>query len=417
MMNQENLNCTVADDSGPSNRFVVWKDSITEGFEVGSGVGEVQHLPRGRSCGGRRCSLGYTPLDPGQCRETPGCPSTSQWWALALRHPGLSKMPWSNQEVFTRVGSEDGLDMQALGTLPSGHTSARNKNQGEWICQPSSYLFGAHHPLQDAMSLEFVAVLSQPCNLNKKDKICIVFYKGQGLCEEFASMEKSSRNQQVISGSARIPISYLQQGTIFYKYALVDTYSQKRACKLEHIPLENFSIPKTFQSRKVPLFRVLKIPKEEIQVGETWTIFEQLHCHFPRTTPSSPSVSKGPSHQMEVKYLESCFFAHTTSWKSLETMERKLDRYKESSSVCLGDPEERKHFEVTCQSADVHVQPSWMDTAPHKVSQGSSIFHLPSSSSFQDQDVLKENACHEMFSSYFPCPDQRQCWNLHPNCH
>ncbi|XP_062496366.1 E3 ubiquitin-protein ligase RNF213-like isoform X4 [Pezoporus occidentalis] len=323
-----------------------------------------------------------------------------------------------------RVGGDDGLDKQALGTLLSGHTSAGNKSQGEWICQPSSYLFGARHPLQDAMSLEFVAVLSQPCNLNKKDKICIVFYKGQGHCEEFANMERSSTNQQVISGSARIPVSCLQQGAIFYKYALVDTYSQKRACNLEHIPLENFSIPKTFQSRNVPLFRVLKIPKEEIRVGGTWTIFEQLHCHFPRTSTLSSLVSKGPSHQMEVKYLENCFFAHTTSWKSLEAMERKLDRYKESSSVCLGDPEERKHFEVTCQSADVirdsvgtFIQTviEKLDTSEHKLPQLLFVLYasfkygisLPSASIakaeklFEDIGFLQEEELRGK-SKYFP---------------
>ncbi|KAM9510661.1 uncharacterized protein ACIB01_019184 [Guaruba guarouba] len=87
-----------------------------------------------------------------------------------------------------RVGGDDERDTQALGMLPSGHTSTGNQSQGEWICQPNSYLFGAHHPLLDAMSLEFVAMLSQPCNLTKKDKISVIFYKAQGLCEEFANM-------------------------------------------------------------------------------------------------------------------------------------------------------------------------------------------------------------------------------------
>ncbi|KAM9510660.1 uncharacterized protein ACIB01_019183 [Guaruba guarouba] len=239
-----------------------------------------------------------------------------------------------------------------------------------------------------------------------------------------SSFSSSSRNQQVTPGSTRIPLSYLQQSAVFYKYALVDTYSEKRACKLEHIPLENFSIPKTFQSRNIPLFQVLKIPKEEIQVGRTWTIFEQLHCHFPRRATSTPSVSKGPSHQMEVKYLENCFFAHTTSWKSLEAMERKLDSYKESSIVCLGDPEERKHFEVTCKSADVikdsvgtFIQTviEKLDTSEHKLPQLLFVLYaffrygvsLPSASIakaeklFEDIGFLKEEELRGKIK-YFP---------------
>lgn len=57
-------------------------------------------------------------------------------------------------------------------------------------CQPSPYLFGGHHPRQDMMTLQFVAVLSEFCDLDKRFKICVVFYKQPGLCEEFANMEK-----------------------------------------------------------------------------------------------------------------------------------------------------------------------------------------------------------------------------------
>lgn len=56
-------------------------------------------------------------------------------------------------------------------------------------CQPSPYLFGECHPSQNMMTLEFVAVLSD-CHLDERFKICVVFYKKPGLCEEFAEMEK-----------------------------------------------------------------------------------------------------------------------------------------------------------------------------------------------------------------------------------
>lgn len=57
-------------------------------------------------------------------------------------------------------------------------------------CEPNPYLFGGHHPPQDMMTLEFVAVLAEHSKLDERSKICVVFYKQPGHCEEFANMEK-----------------------------------------------------------------------------------------------------------------------------------------------------------------------------------------------------------------------------------
>ncbi|XP_009695289.1 PREDICTED: E3 ubiquitin-protein ligase RNF213-like [Cariama cristata] len=190
------------------------------------------------------------------------------------------------------------------------------------------------------------------CNPKERSKICVVFYKQPGLCEEFANMEKRDK---VIVGRARIPISHLRGGLIFYKYALVDTYSRERKCELEHISLENIDDPKTFNYRNADLYRVVNIPKTEIKVDGTWTLFEHIECTFPSSSGSSSgwktSSKKMRRCDIQMDYLEHDFFARTTSWNSLEDMERKLDRYKESVSSCLGVPEKREISELSCPSA------------------------------------------------------------------
>ncbi|XP_042653147.1 E3 ubiquitin-protein ligase rnf213-alpha-like [Tyto alba] len=231
----------------------------------------------------------------------------------------------------SRVRSDIAGDVQHLGAFA--------KSQLKWICQPSSYLFGGHYPPQDTMTLEFVAVLSENYNLNKKFKISVVFYKKLGLCEEFANMEKRDR---VITGSARITLSHLKEGLIFYKYALINPYSQDRECELEHISLENSGIQDTLKYRNAQLFRVVDIPKTEIRADGTWTIFEHIECSFLNSSSSMMirnPLSKKSRCKIQMDYLEHNFFVHATSWNSLEDIERKLDRYKESVSFCLGDAE------------------------------------------------------------------------------
>ncbi|XP_009322556.1 PREDICTED: uncharacterized protein LOC103917173 [Pygoscelis adeliae] len=196
------------------------------------------------------------------------------------------------------------------------------------------------------MTLQFVAVLSEFYDLDKRLKIRVVFYKQPGLCEEFANMEK--KRDSVITGSARIPLSYLQRGLIFYKYALVNTFSRERECELEHISLENSNSPESWKYRNAQLYRVVNIPKTEIKADGTWTFFEHIECSFPGiSTDIWKALSKkGPGCTIQMEYLVNDFFAHTTSWNSLEDAERKLDRYEESIKVCLGDAEKGEDFEI-----------------------------------------------------------------------
>lgn len=81
----------------------------------------------------------------------------------------------------------------------------------------------------------------------------------------------------MIVGSARIPLSRLQQGLIFYKYALINTYSQERECELEHISLENSDIPETFKYRNTQFYRVVNVPKTEIKADGKRSYLPRSH--------------------------------------------------------------------------------------------------------------------------------------------
>ncbi|XP_074936539.1 E3 ubiquitin-protein ligase rnf213-alpha-like, partial [Phalacrocorax aristotelis] len=242
----------------------------------------------------------------------------------------------------SRVGDDDAEDAKPL--------RASAKNQLKWNCQPSQYLFGRHPSLQDMMTLEFVAVLSECHKLDKRYKICVVLYKQPGLCEEFTNMEKRDR---LITGSTRIPLSYLQQGLIFYKYALVNTYSQGRECELEDISLDNSDIPETLKYRNTQVFRVMKIPKTEIRADGKWTFFEHIECNISNSSSHviwTPFLKPTHRSKIQMEYLEHNLSPYVTSWNSLEEIERKLDRYKDSINVCLGDAETGESFEFTCKS-------------------------------------------------------------------
>lgn len=87
----------------------------------------------------------------------------------------------------------------------------------------------------------------------------------------------SSSREKVLTGRARIPLSHLQGRLIFYKYALVNTYSRDGECELEHISLETSDIPEAFKYRKAGLFRVMNIPKTEIKVNGKSCYLPQSH--------------------------------------------------------------------------------------------------------------------------------------------
>lgn len=87
----------------------------------------------------------------------------------------------------------------------------------------------------------------------------------------------SSSRDRVITGSARIPLSCLQRGLLFYKYALVNTYSRERECELERISLENSNSPESLKYRNAQLYRVVTIPKTEIKADGKRCYLPQSH--------------------------------------------------------------------------------------------------------------------------------------------
>lgn len=81
----------------------------------------------------------------------------------------------------------------------------------------------------------------------------------------------SSSRDRVIVGSTSIPISDLQGRDIRYKYALLNTLDQGRACELEQISLKNFNHWEASKYKTTELYRVMKVPELEIRAGgECW---------------------------------------------------------------------------------------------------------------------------------------------------
>ncbi|XP_055559911.1 E3 ubiquitin-protein ligase rnf213-alpha-like isoform X6 [Falco cherrug] len=249
--------------------------------------------------------------------------------------------PAGDQEIRSSPGSSTsrGGDEDAGDAQPSGMLV---KSQPQWFCQPSPYLFSGPRPPQDTMTLEFVAVLAAHYDFDSTLKICVLLYKQPNVCVEFATMVK--RKTRVITGSATIPLSDLQE-VIFYKYGLVNTFQGDRPCVLEQISADNLNVPETFKHRNTSLYRVLNVPKTEIKADKTWTIFEHIECHFPTIrTHRLKLPGKSSRWKLQMEHLEQSFTVHTISWNFLENMERKLDRYEESSHVRLWDAEKEEVF-------------------------------------------------------------------------
>ncbi|XP_009475166.1 PREDICTED: E3 ubiquitin-protein ligase RNF213-like [Nipponia nippon] len=125
------------------------------------------------------------------------------------------------------------------------------------------YLSNERLRTEETMTLEFVAVMSKKSRFSEESsKICVAFYKQPGQYQEFAVLKK---RKKLIVGHAMIPISDLQRGPIFYKYAILNvlsTDSETRLYDLEHIYGMD---SKNIESQ---LHRVINIPKEEIKADE-----------------------------------------------------------------------------------------------------------------------------------------------------
>ncbi|XP_074938739.1 E3 ubiquitin-protein ligase rnf213-alpha-like isoform X2 [Phalacrocorax aristotelis] len=232
-----------------------------------------------------------------------------------------------------RNGAED---------TPLPEAAARDWEKCIWLENP--YLSNERLLTEETMTLEFVAVMSKKSTFSKESsKICVAFYKQPGQYQEFAVLKK---RKKLIMGSAMIPISDLQRGPIFYKYAILNNVlspdREMRSYDLEHID-ENYS--KNIGSQ---LHRVINIPKEEIKVDGTWTIFENQKCYFhgkekksiishsfkfcSSATMPPKSVNRGIIEHLADEFLQ--LIKLQTDFKKIE---RKLKIYMESFKIYLGD--------------------------------------------------------------------------------
>ncbi|KAK2519066.1 hypothetical protein Q9233_012119 [Columba guinea] len=133
------------------------------------------------------------------------------------------------------------------------------------------YLSSERLRTEEIMTIEFVAVLSKKSIFSEKSStVCVAFYKKPGQYQKFAVMRKRG---EVITGCARIPISDLQKGPIFYKYAILKNAlsadRESRIWDLEHV------YGMDSKNTESQLHRVLSIPKEEIKAdGRCHTSFK-----------------------------------------------------------------------------------------------------------------------------------------------
>ncbi|XP_029898687.1 E3 ubiquitin-protein ligase rnf213-alpha-like isoform X1 [Aquila chrysaetos chrysaetos] len=250
-----------------------------------------------------------------------------------------------------------------------GHNSRTGRNDAEnthlpgaaargWekcICLENPYLSNERLRTEETMTLEFVAVMSKKSRFSEESsKICVALYKQPGQYQEFAVLKK---RKNVIMGHAMIPISDLQRGPIFYKYAILNnvlsTDCDMRFCDLEHIYGMD---SKNIESQ---LHRVINIPKEEIKADGTWTIFENMKCYFHekkknyiRYLPSFKFWSSTTMPQKSVscsiiEHLADEFLRPIRLQNGFKNIERKLKIYTESFKIYLGDAAKGEPYSPT----------------------------------------------------------------------
>ncbi|KAM6438942.1 uncharacterized protein O9250_015379 [Rhynochetos jubatus] len=235
----------------------------------------------------------------------------------------------------SRTGRNDAED------TPPGDAA---RGWGKSICLENPYLFNKSLKTEETMTLVFVAVMSKKLKFSEESsKICVAFYKQPGQYQEFATLKKSKK---LFVGHATIPISDLQRGTMFYRYAilnLLSTNCNPRFCDLEHI-YEMGS-----KNTDSQLHRVINIPKEEIKAGGSWTIFENMKCCFHEKKKfyfkdSSTKVPKMSVNSAIIEYLLDEFILTVKLQKGFKDIERKLKIYNETFKVYLGDAAKGKPY-------------------------------------------------------------------------
>ncbi|XP_056183966.1 E3 ubiquitin-protein ligase rnf213-alpha-like isoform X3 [Falco biarmicus] len=220
------------------------------------------------------------------------------------------------------------------------------------ICLENPYLSNERLRTEETMTLEFVAVMSKKSRFSENSsKICVAFYKQPGQYQEIALLKK---RKNLIVGQAIIPISDLQKGPIFYKYAILNqvhsTDHEMRLCDLEHIyEMDSNNI-------ESQLHRVINIPKEEIKADGTWTIFENIKCYFHEEKKScfkylssfklwsSNTLPQKSVNFSIIEYLADEFLWPIRLQNNFKTIERKLKIYTETFKIYLGDAVKGKPY-------------------------------------------------------------------------
>ncbi|XP_074672203.1 E3 ubiquitin-protein ligase rnf213-alpha-like isoform X1 [Strix aluco] len=250
-----------------------------------------------------------------------------------------------NLGLDSRTGRNDAEDTPLPG--------ASDKGLEKCICLQNLYLFNGRLQTEETMTLEFVAAMSKKSRFSESSsKLCVVFYKQPGQYQEFAVLKQ---RKELIMGCARIPISDLQRGPIFYKYAILNVLidSETRLCDLEHI------YGMDSQNIESQLHRVINIPREEIKADGTWTIFENMKCYFHgkkknrfKHLPSfklwcSTTMPQKSVNCSIIEYLVEKFIQPIKLQNSFKNIERKLRNYTESFKIYLGDAEKGETYSLT----------------------------------------------------------------------
>ncbi|XP_043373130.1 E3 ubiquitin-protein ligase rnf213-alpha-like isoform X4 [Dermochelys coriacea] len=210
------------------------------------------------------------------------------------------------------------------------------------ILSENPYFSSTSSSVEDMMTLEFVAILSEHFKVNGSfSKIIVAAYSHPRRYQEFARMEISFKNNYgfLIVGQAKIPVSDLQsRQPIYYKYGIIDIYNDPRTVHLEHIS-------KTVQkNEKAEFHRVLIVPDSAIKAGGVWTQFDDI-CQFSEKSWSgflSRGKSKEKASESILQFLEDKLYQELFHRKDFGDVERKLVCYKECLKTSnIGDAERK----------------------------------------------------------------------------
>ncbi|XP_065501150.1 E3 ubiquitin-protein ligase rnf213-alpha-like [Caloenas nicobarica] len=279
-----------------------------------------------------------------ESREEPNtmCPSVQEGGSNLLREKGGKRAccdceSEENLGFNSRTGKNDAEDTPLPGAAATGlEKCIISLPSNSFLENP--YLSSERLRTEEIMIIEFVAVISKKSIFSEESStICVAFYKNPRQYQKFAVMRKRG---EVIIGRATIPISDLQKGPIFYKYAILKNAlsadRESRLWDLEHI------YGMDSKNTESQLHRVINIPKEEIKADGTWTIFENMKCYFNGKKKNYFKLSSTTMPQKSVncgiiKHLADEFLHHVTLQKGFKNIERKLKIYTKSFKIYLGD--------------------------------------------------------------------------------